>query len=171
MNEAHQTQSIEIFLNPPGTPSPRKKRNNSTPTKKNIAEKKQILQQLISPSTNHQHQQKVSLGELIQLGERKVKDVDQVKDGEADGEETETTFSMVMSDSQSALSAVALSGTDAKMEKKVTFARLLSKVSAEMSSGSEVTIVIKLTVSVVCHSAPRSCDCYQHYMIWYPVFD
>lgn len=27
---------------------------------------------------------------------------------------------------------------DAKMEKKVTFARLLSKVSAEISSGSEV---------------------------------
>lgn len=34
-----------------GTPSPRKKRNNSTPTKKsNAAEKKQILQQLISPA-------------------------------------------------------------------------------------------------------------------------
>jgi hypothetical protein len=35
-----------------GTPSPRKKRNNSTPTRKNNAEKKQILQQLISPNTN-----------------------------------------------------------------------------------------------------------------------
>ena len=35
------------------TPSPRKKRNNSTPTqRKNIAEKKQILQQLISPNSN-----------------------------------------------------------------------------------------------------------------------
>lgn len=34
-----------------GTPSPRKKRNNSTPTKKNAAEKKQILQQLITPVT------------------------------------------------------------------------------------------------------------------------
>lgn len=29
---------------------------------------------------------------------------------------------------------------DAKFEKKVTFARLLSKVSAEISSGSEVNI-------------------------------
>lgn len=36
-----------------GTPSPRKKRNNSTPTqRKNIVEKKQILQQLISPNSN-----------------------------------------------------------------------------------------------------------------------
>ena len=35
-----------------GTPSPRKKRNNSTPTRKNNAEKKQILQQLVSPNTN-----------------------------------------------------------------------------------------------------------------------
>lgn len=31
-----------------GSPSPRKKRNNSTPTR-NAAEKKQILQQLIAP--------------------------------------------------------------------------------------------------------------------------
>lgn len=36
----------------PGTPSPRKKRNNSTPTKKNVNEKKQILQQLVSPAQN-----------------------------------------------------------------------------------------------------------------------
>ena len=75
-----------------------------------------------------------------------MKVIDKVKEGEADGEETETTFSMVMSDSQSALSTVAMSSTDAKMEKKVTFARLLSKVSAEMSSGSEVIIVINLIV-------------------------
>lgn len=137
------------ILNSPGTPSPRKKRNNSTPTKKNIAEKKQILQQLITPSANQQYLRKVSLGELIQLSERKVREGDKGKDGEADGEETETTFSMAMSDSQSAPSTVALSSADAKMEKKVTFARLLSKVSAEMSSGSEVIIVIKLTASVV----------------------
>lgn len=35
-----------------GSPSPRKKRNNSTPTRKNAAEKKKILQQLISPNAN-----------------------------------------------------------------------------------------------------------------------
>lgn len=46
-----------------GTPSPRKKRNNSTPTKKNAAEKKQILQQLISPGANHN---KVILLKVIQ---------------------------------------------------------------------------------------------------------
>lgn len=35
------------------SPSPRKKRNNSTPMqRKNIVEKKQILQQLISPNSN-----------------------------------------------------------------------------------------------------------------------
>ncbi|KAJ9597352.1 hypothetical protein L9F63_011792, partial [Diploptera punctata] len=120
------------------TPSPRKKRNNSTPTKKNIAEKKQILQQLIAPSANQQHPRKVSLGELIQLSERKLKEADKNKDGGIDGEETETTFSTAVSDSQSAPSTAALCSIDAKFEKKVTFARLLSKVSAEMSSGSEV---------------------------------
>lgn len=83
------------------------------------------------------------------MSERKVKEVDKGKEREADGEETETTFSTAMSDSQSAPSTVALSSADAKMEKKVTFARLLSKVSAEMSSGSEVIIVIKLTVGVL----------------------
>jgi hypothetical protein len=84
------------------------------------------------------------LGELIQLSERKVKEVDKVKEGGADGEETETTFSTAMSDSQSAPSAAAILSVDAKFEKKVTFARLLSKVSAEMSSGSEV-IMCNLT--------------------------
>lgn len=42
--------SKENNLNVVGTPSPRKKRNNSTPTRKNAAEKRQILQQLISPN-------------------------------------------------------------------------------------------------------------------------
>lgn len=37
-----------------GSSSPRKKRTNSTPTRKNAAEKKQILQQLVSPNTNNQ---------------------------------------------------------------------------------------------------------------------
>ncbi|XP_069700777.1 uncharacterized protein [Periplaneta americana] len=131
-----RTFSLDDLLKPPPrrTPSPRKKRNNSTPTKKNIAEKKQILQQLITPSANQQHPRKVSLGELIQLSERKMKEADKSKEGE----ETETTFSTVLSDSQSAPSTAALSSIDAKFEKKVTFARLLSKVSAEMSSGSEM---------------------------------
>ena len=46
----------EIYekLNVPGTPSPRKKRNNSTPTKNktNTNDKKQLLQQLVSPAAN-----------------------------------------------------------------------------------------------------------------------
>lgn len=45
IKDTHHTSNV-------GTPSPRKKRNNSTPTRKNNAEKKQILQQLISPNTN-----------------------------------------------------------------------------------------------------------------------
>jgi hypothetical protein len=67
-----------------------------------------------------------------------MKEAGKMKEVGADREETETTFSTTMSDSQSAPSTVAMSSVDAKFEKKVTFARLLSKVSAEMSSGSEV---------------------------------
>jgi hypothetical protein len=80
----------------------------------------------------------VSLGELIQLSERKMKEAGKGKGVGADGEETETTFSTAVSDSQSVPSTAPMSSVDTKFEKKVTFARLLSKVSAEMSSGSEV---------------------------------
>lgn len=52
---------LNIFL---GTPSPRRKRNNSTPTKKNAAEKKQILQQLISPAAN-QNRSKVKSMKIL----------------------------------------------------------------------------------------------------------
>lgn len=119
-----------ILRNFTGTPSPKKKRNNSTPTKKNAAEKKQILQQLVSPIINTR---KVSLGELIQLNDIKT-DPSIVKDGQAKAIETKFGDSTV----QSALS-------DPKLEKKVTFARLLNKVSAEMSSGSDMEIGIMQT--------------------------
>ncbi|XP_060519804.1 uncharacterized protein LOC132698003 isoform X2 [Cylas formicarius] len=110
-----------------GTPSPKKKRNNSTPTKKNVAEKKQILQQLISP-VNKQTNRKVNLVELIQMSESK---------GTQNGpgaKVKETKFS----ENDAALTAL----NDPKLEKKVTFARLLNKVSAEMSSGSDMEMGI-----------------------------
>nr|CAD7575126.1 unnamed protein product [Timema californicum] len=118
-----------------GTPSPRKKRNNSTPTKDNFAEKSQILHQLITPSANQQPSHKSSLGELIHLTERKINEAEKYKERG----ESETTFigSAPLFDLHS---PVIL---DSKLEKKVTFARLLSKVSAEMSSGSEVEHVNK----------------------------
>jgi hypothetical protein len=51
MNERPST-SKETSSNV-GSPSPRKKRTNSTPiNRKNTSEKKMILQQLISPNTN-----------------------------------------------------------------------------------------------------------------------
>ncbi|XP_068905882.1 uncharacterized protein [Tenebrio molitor] len=114
-----------------GTPSPKKKRNNSTPTKKNAAEKKQILQQLISPG-NKQLSRKVSLGELMQMSERKLKENEQKQDGGSGTKETKFCESDGV---QTALS-------DPKLEKKVTFARLLNRVSAEMSSGSEMELGI-----------------------------
>lgn len=106
-----------------GTPSPRKKRNNSTPTKKNAAEKKQILQQLVSPAANQNRARKINLGELIQLSERKVKDAEDAKKAnQANQDETNLDLD------------------DPKLEKKVTFARLLNKVSAEMTSSSEIEL-------------------------------
>lgn len=75
------------------------------------------MQQLIT----QQPSRKVSLGELIQLSERKGEENQQQQ------QQAETAFS-----------------GDAKLEKKVTFARLLSKVSAEMSSGgSDVEAVTR----------------------------
>lgn len=113
-----------------GTPSPRKKRNNSTPTKKNAAEKKQILQQLISPAANP-GRQKPTLGELIQLSENRLKVTAGIEQTESD--EKETTFS-----ENSPSKTLPRPLSDPKFEKKVTFARLLNKVSAEISSGSDI---------------------------------
>lgn len=125
---------FKLFLICAGTPSPRKKRNNSTPTRKNVAEKKQILQQLVAPPNNKQLSRKVSLGELIQLSEKHVKDQKNCE-GKEHLQVKETTMSC---DS----SAAMLTLTDPKLEKKVTFARLLNRVSAEMSSGSEMELGI-----------------------------
>ncbi|XP_054086655.1 uncharacterized protein LOC105208961 isoform X4 [Zeugodacus cucurbitae] len=121
-----------------GSPSPRKKRNNSTPVKKNAAEKKQILQQLVSPATNVD-KPKVSLGELINMTENRLRASTGNVDSESDVKET--TFSENSGSLTSTnVANVARTITDPKLEKKVTFARLLNKVSAEMSSGSDMDI-------------------------------
>lgn len=116
-----------------GTPSPRKKRNNSTPTRKNAAEKKQILQQLVATPGNQNLSRKVSLGELIQLSERNINERNGHRNAAANPEPQiqETRVSNETSQAMLTLS-------DPKLEKKVTFARLLNKVSAEMSSGSDM---------------------------------
>ncbi|KAL9879695.1 uncharacterized protein ACN2A1_011533 isoform 3-T22 [Glossina fuscipes fuscipes] len=130
---AARTFSLDDLLRPPPrrSPSPRKKRNNSTPVKKNAAEKKQILQQLVSPSAA-QAKPKVSLGELISLSESRIR----ASNVDSESDMKETTFS----ENTGSLTSVTMERVilnDPKLEKKVTFARLLSKVSAEMSSGSE----------------------------------
>ncbi|KAL7030062.1 hypothetical protein ACKWTF_006501 [Chironomus riparius] len=117
-----------------GTPSPRKKRNNSTPTRKNNAEKKQILQQLVSPNTN-----KVTLGELIQLSESSNAIVHANNSSHDSDDIKETAFN---DSSTSTLVGTGLLtrqlSSDPKLEKKVTFARLLSKMSAEITSGTDI---------------------------------
>lgn len=116
-----------------GSPSPKKKRNNSTPTKKNTNEKKQILQQLISPAASRQNSRKI---QLTQLDDCKTADIE-IKQEENECIK-ETKFSEKNITTQAILS-------DPKMEKKVTFARLLNKVSAEMSSSSEMEMGIMQT--------------------------
>lgn len=120
-----------------GSPSPRKKRNNSTPVKKNAAEKKQILQQLVSPAAQAA-KPKVNLGELISLSENRL----HAGTIDSESDQKETTFSENTGSLTSATVERAIN--DPKLEKKVTFARLLNKVSAEMSSGSEVNMVWSL---------------------------
>ncbi|XP_017471876.1 PREDICTED: uncharacterized protein LOC108363116 [Rhagoletis zephyria] len=136
---AARTFSLDDLLRPPPrrSPSPRKKRNNSTPVKKNAAEKKQILQQLVSPAPNVD-KPKVSLGELINMSETHLRATSNV-DSESDVKET--TFSENSGSLTSTnVANVARTIADPKLEKKVTFARLLNKVSAEMSSGSDMDI-------------------------------
>ncbi|ERL91607.1 hypothetical protein D910_08937 [Dendroctonus ponderosae] len=134
-----RTFSLDDLLKPPPrrSPSPKKKRNNSTPTKKNVAEKKQILQHLISPVNKHLSK-RVSLGELIQMSEHKTSGIQSAPSVII----KETKFS----DNDPALAAL----NDPKLEKKVTFARLLNKVSAEMSSGSDMEMGIMQTNRLGC---------------------
>lgn len=73
----------------------------------------------------------MSLDELIIMSENRLKTCG--IDSESDIKET--TFS---ENSASASTSTKAQFSDTKFEKKVTFARLLNKVSTEMSSGSEV---------------------------------
>lgn len=69
----------------------------------------------------------MSLDDLILISDNRLKCLD------FDNIDKETAF-----DDTTGLTKCQIN--DTKLEKKVTFARLLNKVSAEMSSGSEVDI-------------------------------
>lgn len=69
----------------------------------------------------------MSLDDLMLLSDNRI----QLPGLDVDVNLGETTFSELSGASKCQLS-------DPKLEKKVTFARLMNKVSAEMSSGSEV---------------------------------
>ncbi|KAL3285248.1 hypothetical protein HHI36_019358 [Cryptolaemus montrouzieri] len=132
-----RTFSLDDLLKPlpRRSPSPKKKRNNSTPTKKNAAEKKQILQQLVSPG-NKQLSRKVSIGELMQMTERNPGCSGTDADFKNENHLTVKETKFMENDTTQAVL------NDPKLEKKVHFARLLNKVSAEMSSGSEMELGI-----------------------------
>lgn len=69
----------------------------------------------------------MSLDDLMLITDNRL----QLSGLDVDGNLDETTFSDLNN-------AVKCQLTDPKLEKKVTFARLMSKVTAELSSGSEV---------------------------------
>lgn len=74
----------------------------------------------------------MSLGELIQLSERKLKD----------GEQKQLNGIEQVKETKLCADTPSIALTDPKLEKKVTFARLLNRVSAEMSSGSDMELGI-----------------------------
>ncbi|XP_024085463.1 uncharacterized protein LOC106663479 isoform X2 [Cimex lectularius] len=117
-----RTFSLDDLVTGATTPSPRKKRNNSTPTKKSSAfEKKQILQSLVSPANIGANADSIPLS-------NNTLTVEPSTSGNA-----ETSFSVKLTPGLSLDHSL-------KLEKKVTFARLLDKVSSEMSSGSELEV-------------------------------
>lgn len=135
-----------------GSPSPRKKRNNSTPTRKFNAENRKILQQLISPNVSSKvgrlasppvsqlfhSQTQVTLGELIQLSEKSNNF--SRKSLDSDSAFTETTFNERPESSGQRKTLTRQVSSDPKLEKKVTFARLLSKMSAEINHGTDIDV-------------------------------
>ncbi|XP_031632855.1 uncharacterized protein LOC116346788 isoform X2 [Contarinia nasturtii] len=132
--ETARTFSLDDLLRPPArrTPSPaRKKRNNSTPTKTRAAnEKRLILETLIAPATiDTSNRPKMSLDDLAMLYEQRSQ---RYADGLLNSDGTEVWHF----DEASTAKRQTISVADAKNEKRVTFARLLSRVSAELSSES-----------------------------------
>lgn len=135
-----------------GSPSPRKKRNNSTPTRKNNAENRKILQQLISPNVSSKvgrlgsspvrslfhYPTQVTLGELIQLSEKSGNHARKSLD--SDSAFAETTFNDRPESSGQKKTLTRQVSSDPKLEKKVTFARLLSKMSAEINHGTDIDV-------------------------------
>lgn len=89
---------------------------------------------------------KVSLGELIQLNDFRS----DVASAAAPQKKQENQSKV--SETKFADATVQSTLSDPKLEKKVTFARLLNKVSAEMSSGSDMELGImqtnKLTLGI-----------------------
>lgn len=117
-----------------GSPSPKKKSNNSTPS--NAAEKNKILQQLISPNTRSKAGNiSLTLGELIQLSEND--NAHNIASNRSDNQFKETGF---IEKPASSASSETTRPSDPKLEKKVTFARLLSKMSAEINVNCDIDV-------------------------------
>ncbi|CRK91200.1 CLUMA_CG004883, isoform A [Clunio marinus] len=134
-NENYSSKENNLNI---GSPSPRKKRNNSTPTPKNAAEKTQILQHLISANSSSN---KVTLGELIQFSDRSCDNhIITAEDGSGLKETAFQNESITSVDIPvPPLRALTRQlSSDPKLEKKVTFARLLSKMSAEINSSNNI---------------------------------
>lgn len=85
---------------------------------------------------------------------------------DSDNDIRETTFSEHSATGGASTSSKGGAGQpllgDAKLEKKVTFARLLNKVSAEMSSGSEVdALFYQFNAAIITPIAPFCFLCFQ----------
>lgn len=86
----------------------------------------------------------MTLGELIQLSESEDAARNNAASQSSDNRFTETAFierpASMTSCEQSTRKLTRQMSSDPKLEKKVTFARLLSKMSAEINVGSDVDV-------------------------------
>ena len=78
----------------------------------------------------------MTLGELIQLSENSNRS----HSGDLDGNINETTFTDRSESSAPRKTLTRQVSSDPKLEKKVTFARLLGKISAEINVGSDFDV-------------------------------
>lgn len=81
----------------------------------------------------------MTLGELIQLSE-KANNLASRKSLDSDSAFTETTFNDRPESSGQKKTLTRQVSSDPKLEKKVTFARLLSKMSAEINHGTDIDV-------------------------------
>lgn len=142
-----------------GTPSPHRRRNFSIHGRRDPVEKQQILQQLISSSISNsldgeckRPTRKPTIGEIIQMSEKRLRLASASSMQQSDLPSPSPTPSIAIEETSFSTTPLLSLSQQSKAEKKVTFARLLDKLTTKdissSSSCSDISCAEDKTISI-----------------------